>query len=175
MEILKQSLWSQFGATMDMLENVLHLCTDDFLQSHQKFFYITFHTLIFLDYYLTLPPKNFVPTLSFTEVPKDNIPAEAIDDLLPDQFFTKTELLSYLKSSREKCKSLISRLGANPEIRFIEELEEGAMNYSIVEILLYNMRHVQHHTAQLNLLLRQEMIQSTPWVGQTTEPLKGLK
>ena len=27
------------------------------------------------------------------------------------------------------------------------------MNYSVVEILLYNMRHVQHHAAQLNLLL----------------------
>ena len=171
MEILRQNLWSQFGAAIDMLENVIELCTDDFLQSHQKFFYITFHILIFLDYYLTIPPKGFVPFLSFTEVPKDEIPANAIDDLLPDRFYTKSELITYLKLSRVKCKNLIKRLEKEPGLRFIEELEVGAMDYSAIEILFYNMRHVQHHTAQLNMLLRTEMNHSVKWIGRTTEIL----
>ncbi|MBP6569035.1 MAG: hypothetical protein KA270_17810, partial [Saprospiraceae bacterium] len=34
----------------------------------------------------------------------------------------------------------------------------------VLEILLYNMRHVQHHTGQLNLLLRQNVHQSPKWV-----------
>ena len=38
-------------------------------------------------------------------------------------------------------------------------------NYSVFEILLYNMRHVQHHTAQLNLLLRQEINTAPKWVS----------
>jgi uncharacterized damage-inducible protein DinB len=33
-----------------------------------------------------------------------------------------------------------------------------------VELLLYNLRHVQHHTAQLNLLIRQAGGEPAPWV-----------
>ena len=37
------------------------------------------------------------------------------------------------------------------------------MDYPILEILLYNLRHTQHHTAQLNLLLRQDLDQHMEW------------
>ena len=37
------------------------------------------------------------------------------------------------------------------------------MNYPILEILLYNMRHTQHHTAQLNMLLRQDINKHIEW------------
>jgi len=41
-----------------------------------------------------------------------------------------------------------------------------------LEFLLYKMRHVQHHTAQLNLLIRQATNSDAPrWVGRTTLPL----
>jgi uncharacterized damage-inducible protein DinB len=38
-------------------------------------------------------------------------------------------------------------------------------------LLLYNMRHVQHHTAQLNLLLRQRGIIPPNWVSEKKEGL----
>lgn len=34
------------------------------------------------------------------------------------------------------------------------------------ELLLYNMRHVQHHTGQLNLILRQKTGSAPRWVAQ---------
>jgi uncharacterized damage-inducible protein DinB len=34
------------------------------------------------------------------------------------------------------------------------------------ELLLYNMRHVQHHAAQLNLLLRQKTDSAPNWVSK---------
>ena len=40
------------------------------------------------------------------------------------------------------------------------------------ELLLYNMRHVQHHAAQLNMLLRQKTDSAPDWVskgGQNTK------
>ena len=40
------------------------------------------------------------------------------------------------------------------------------------ELLLYNMRHVQHHAAQLNMLLRQTTDSAPDWVskgGQNTK------
>lgn len=33
-----------------------------------------------------------------------------------------------------------------------------------IEVLLDNLRHVQHHTAQLNLILRQETGSAPRWV-----------
>ena len=35
----------------------------------------------------------------------------------------------------------------------------------MLEVLLYNMRHVQHHVAQLNLLLRQSINDAPNWVS----------
>ena len=40
--------------------------------------------------------------------------------------------------------------------RFKEGDEPNDMDYPILEILLYNMRHTQHHAAQLNMMLRQD-------------------
>jgi len=39
-------------------------------------------------------------------------------------------------------------------------------NFSFLEILLYNMRHIQHHVAQLNLYLRQTIDRAPKWVSQ---------
>ena len=80
---IKESLWRQFGASIDMLENVIVMSPEDFIHENKQFFYIIFHNLIFLDYYLTIPPKDFIPKLPFTIKEADEIPKEAIDDLIP--------------------------------------------------------------------------------------------
>jgi uncharacterized damage-inducible protein DinB len=41
-------------------------------------------------------------------------------------------------------------------------------SFSLLELSFYNMRHVQHHTAQLNLLLRQTIADAPKWVGRAT-------
>jgi len=38
---------------------------------------------------------------------------------------------------------------------------------------LYNLRHVQHHAAQLNLILRQTIDSAPPWVGRAKLALEG--
>jgi uncharacterized damage-inducible protein DinB len=43
----------------------------------------------------------------------------------------------------------------------------STLNYSVLEILLYNLKHVQHHVGQLNLLLREETGQAADWVSGT--------
>jgi hypothetical protein len=42
---------------------------------------------------------------------------------------------------------------------------------SVFELLLYNLRHVQHHAAQLNLILRQQVDAAASWVGRTAGDL----
>ena len=47
--------------------------------------------------------------------------------------------------------------------RFVEDVEIGKMDYSLLEISLINMRHVQHHIAQLNMMLRNEGHEPPKW------------
>jgi DinB superfamily len=161
---IKEILWNQFGASIDMLINVISNCPDDYFLTHKRFYYIAFHSTIFLDYYLTIPPGDFSPMLSFTQKEPADRPSEAIDDLIPDKIYNKQEMEKYLQQSRNKCKQLIESL---TDEKLSERFTEGDglndMDYPILEILLYNLRHTQHHTAQLNMLLRQDMDKHMEW------------
>jgi len=171
LESLKESLWQQFGASIDMLKNALILCPEEYWNANRKIFYMAYHTLIFLDYYLTISPKNFTSPLPFRLAESDEVlEEELIDDIIPERIYSKNELLDYLQLSRNKCQKLISALTEEKLAeRFIEE--SGDMNYSTLEILLYNMRHVQHHAAQLNLLLRQGISKGPKWISRAKDDL----
>jgi hypothetical protein len=163
MNVLRESLWKQFGASIDMLKNAIMLWPEEYWYSKKRFFYIAYHSLIFLDYYLTVPADNFSSPLPFTITESGDISNDAVDDLVPDRVYTKSELLDYLQSNREKCHQLIAGLTEEKlSERWIEK--SGNINYSVMEIILYNMRHVQHHAAQLNLILRQNINYAPDWV-----------
>ena len=167
--VIRENLWKQFGASIDMLHNAIAMWPEEKWLAKKKFFYIAYHTLVFLEYYLTNPPpSNFSAGLPFTE---SNIVVEyAVDDLTPDRIYTKEELLNYLQSTREKCRNAIAGLTEeNIYDRWVEP--SGQRNYYIVELLLYNMRHVQHHSAQLNMMLRQEINDAPAWVGRAKDDL----
>lgn len=161
---LKEILWNQFGASIDMLINVISNCPDDYFLTHRRFYYIAYHSAIFLDYYLTIPPTGFSPLLPFTQKKPGERPPEAIDDLIPDKIYSKPEILEYLELSRKKCKQIVESLtGEKLKERFMEGNQPNDMDYPILEILLYNLRHTQHHTAQLNLLIRQDLNKHMEW------------
>ena len=160
--LIKESLWKQFGASVDMLENAIMLCPIEHWDTDRKFWYNAYHCLFFLDYYLSLEPQNFSPPPPFT--------LSELGDMMPDRVYSKKELLSYLQSSRDKCHQLISGLTEEKlSSRWINL--PGTKNYSVLEILLYNIRHVQHHAAQLNLLLRQAIDNATSWVSRAKDDL----
>ena len=87
-----------------------------------------------------------------------------IKGTMPERTYTQLELLTYLSFCQQKCHNKIANLTEeNVMARWINSRRD----YSIVEVLLYNMRHVQHHTAQLNLVLRQNEIPAPDWVSRT--------
>ncbi len=86
---LKRILWQQFGATIDMLENALVACPNELWNTESKFWY-RYHTLFYLDYYLSDTPERFLPPPPFTLSEFDP------DGVLPDRIYDKAELLTYL-------------------------------------------------------------------------------
>jgi len=163
---IKNNLWNQFGASIDMLHNAIALCPEDTLTANKKIFYRAYHTLVFLDYYLTNPPDGFTSPLPFKIAASGEILDEdAIDDIVPDRIYTKEELLDYSHTCREKCRRIIEAL--TEETLMEPWIEDGGDRvYPMFELLLYNMRHVQHHAAQLNMLLRQTINNAPDWVSR---------
>lgn len=161
---MKEIVWNQFGASIDMLINVISNCPDNYFEQNPRFYFIAFHSAIFLDYYLTIPPSDFSPLLSFTQKEPKDKPKEAIDDLIPDKIYSKKEIVDYLNQSREKCRQIVYAL-TNDKLnqRFKEGNEPHDMDYPILEILIYNLRHTQHHAAQLNMLIRQDFDKHMEW------------
>jgi len=145
----KSDIWRQFGAAIDMLENAIQACPEALWRDRSRepeFWYLAFHTLFWSDLYLSKSAEGFAPPAPFTLSELD--PA----GLLPERVYSKVELQSYLEHCRKKCRERIESLkeeGAKKRFKI------GRVDLAVSELLLYNMRHVQHHAAQLNLLLRQ--------------------
>jgi hypothetical protein len=174
-QYFKQVLWRNFGAAINMLQETIRLCPNALWQKKGRFFYMVYHTTVFLDYYLSIPVRDFDPPLSYTLVHPDTLPAGAIDDVIPDRLYTREEMINWLDSIRGKCKSLV--LESSHERLAQRWIQDDELNlhlgcpslvkdYSILEIIFYNFRHVQHHVAQLNLMLRAEANTAADWISQ---------
>lgn len=163
--IWKTTLWRQFGAAIDMLENAIRACPDHVWGNRVGWYeYWTYasHTLFWLDYYLSDQDPNYTPPEPFTLCELDP------DGVLPPRVYTRDELLDYLAYGRAKCRRVIAALTEEEMTR----LSLKRPGLTAIELLLYNMRHVQHHTAQLNLLLRQKIDSAPRWVSIAAGPLE---
>lgn len=155
---LKASLWQQFGASIDSLADATRACPDHLWRAslwhdptakpeRTQAWFIVYHTLFWLDLYLTGADEGYVPCF-FTLIEQDD------DDPIPDRPYTKAELLAYLDQGRSKCRAAIESLtdeSAQKPCRF------GWGELSFLELLHYNLRHIQEHADQLNLLLGQHI------------------
>jgi hypothetical protein len=150
----------QIHAAIDMLSNAIKACPDHVWagEGQSAFWYIAFHTLFFLDLYLSevdepqfLPP----PPFGLGEL-EDKV-------VLPGRVYTKDELVGYLGHCRKRLDKVMAAMTEAWAAK-VCPIPYRAMSNG--ELLLYNMRHVQHHTAQLNLLLRQKTDSAPGWVSR---------
>jgi hypothetical protein len=158
---LKSSIWSQFGAAIDMLENAIVACPDALWGEHiqaRDFWYVAYHALFWLDLYLFGAEEGFEPPAPFRLVEMDP-PYE-----LPDRVYTQAELQTYLQHCRAKCRTTIEALNDETAWRLCK-FSWGEVSF--VELLLYSMRHVQEHASQLSVILGQHTAAAPGWVGRT--------
>jgi hypothetical protein len=57
----RETLWHQFGASIDMLKNAVVSCPEALWDNESEFWYLAYHTLFWLDYYLAEDPNEFLP------------------------------------------------------------------------------------------------------------------
>lgn len=153
----------QFGAALDMLENAIDLCPEDLWAAKtqspfHEFWYMAYHTLFWTELQLHGSVAGFQPVEPFGLEELD--PAGAF----PDRTYGKAELKSYLAHCRSRMKESFAQPAAWQD-KPLFETRWGGLTY--LELLLYCMRHIQHHAAQLNLILRQQLDRAPGWVGRT--------
>jgi len=171
----RTALWQQFGATIDTFDAALLACPSTLWQGrlwsthsepslppqYAAFWSIAHHTLFWLDLYLTGSLEGFAPPMPFTL--DDGSPSRVI----PEQPYTREELHAYLVTLRQKCQATLAGLSDEQARQPVDFpwIAENPISY--FELLLYTMRHVQEHAAQLNLFLGQNGIaEISEWVSR---------
>jgi len=163
----KAAVSRQFGAAIDMLDNALRACPDELWQAQiyneamQRpefggFWYVAYHTLFWLDFYLADTADGFKPPPPFTL-------SELVADAFPERVYTKAELQTYLEFGRDKCRA---KLETTADLLVAQRCRTDWFEMSAAELLLYNMRHVQEHAAQLSLFLGQSVGSAPGWVAK---------
>lgn len=169
------SIWRQFGAAIDMLENALRACPDELLQERlynersappefAEYWYVVYHALFWLDFYLSDSAEGFAPPAPFTL-------SELEAGLLPERLYTKAELQTYLEHGRNKCRA---KLEALTDALVPQQSRRDWPDMSVAELLFYNMRHIQEHAAQLNLFLGQKVGSAPGWVAKAQKNGSGV-
>jgi hypothetical protein len=158
-------LWRQFAVAIDTFGDTLRDCPDELWEKRlwedqpdqwvaagfAAFWYLGYHTLFWLDLYLTGAEEGFAPPAPF-----DLVEMEA-NEILP-RTYTRTELLSYLEYCRRKCQETIAAL-TSAEANRLCRFPWGELSFA--ELQLYNLRHVQEHGAQLRMFLGQQAGKAT--------------
>ena len=161
---LKKSVWQQYGAALDTLNDALNLCPDELWtaalwpdaddERYGQVWYIAYHTLSWTDLFLGGSYKDFKPPLPF------------IRGVLPDQPYTKADIQAYLMQCREKGKAIIESL---TDEKAYQICVFDWMEPTYLELQIYSLRHIQEHAAQLNFFLGQQGITGQDWVAQARE------
>ncbi|MCI0650954.1 MAG: DinB family protein [Planctomycetes bacterium] len=157
----KTGIWEQFGAAIDTLENSITACPEEIWRDRGRrpeYWYLAYHTIFYLDYYSSDPKQEFAPPDPYTLSELD--PGGA----MPPRAYTQDELRRYLDHCRKKCRAAIAAL---TDERARQPCGFARRDMTLFALFLYVMRHVQHHAAQLNLILRQTIDSAPPWVSKS--------
>jgi hypothetical protein len=162
--VLKTSVWQQFGAALDTLDDALNLCPDSLWtavlwedpddERYGHFWYIASHTLLWLDLFLGGTMEGFVPPLPF------------VRGRLPENPYTKEDVRTYLRQCRQKSKAIIEGL---TDEKAYQVCVFDWMTPTYLELQLYSMRHIQEHAAQLNYFLGQNGVTGQDWVAKARD------
>src|SRR5262245_55318134 len=91
---IRTMLWQQYGAAIDTLADAIRLCPDELWTAvlwkddedarYGQFWFSAYHTLFWIDLYLTSTYEDFKP------------PAPFVRGKLPEQPYTKDQVTHYL-------------------------------------------------------------------------------
>ena len=167
-EALRPVLKSQYHATLAMLREAIERCPDEewFSKEHvNAFWQIAYHALFFTHLYIQPNEAAFRPWENHQSdvqnpdgLPGPPDPNSALP-LIPRPY-TKAEVLAYWRFCEEMVDSAVDALDLHSPDSGFSWYKMSKLEHQIV-----NIRHIEHHMAQLADRLRAVADIGIKWVG----------
>jgi hypothetical protein len=165
LDLFKQLTTHQYTASLCTLGMCVDRCPEEIWQAKVArfpFSQTVFHTLFYTDLYLSesidaqrLQPYHVEHAEWFADY-------EQLENREPTTLYERTDIQRYLLHCRRRAEEVMTTESA-------ESLAAIAgfswRQIPRAELHVYNIRHIQHHAAQLILKLRLEAGLHFPWVG----------
>ena len=147
---------SQYHAALDMLEQAVTHCPEalwDDPTDNNRFWQVAYHALYYVHLYLQPTEADFQPW------PQHHPDSEGIGSQASTPY-TQAEVLDYLAFCRDQVDRQIPALDLAAESGF------HWIPLTKLELQIYNIRHVQHHTGELCERLGPRAQVEIDWVGK---------
>jgi hypothetical protein len=165
LDTVKELIANQFEAVFCTLNVCIDRCPEiswEVSVANHRFCQVAFHTLFYADFYLGPDEESFRRQPFHRDHADFFRGYEEFEDHAPTLLYDKPSIQTYLEHCRQKASETIA-------LETAESLTAPACFarrcFSRAELHVYNIRHVQHHAAQLSLRLRLDSQQDIPWIG----------
>ena len=167
MALLKQVIIRQYGAALKMLGACIERADGDVWRrtvGRFPFWHVAYHVLFYTDLYLSEGEAAFRPVGLHREDYNflGQQPWPPFKKVLAEKPYEKTELADYLEACRAKVKAA---LAAETEQTLAGPSGFSWLPFTRLELHIYNIRHIQHHTGQFAAMIRREGGEGVPWSG----------
>lgn len=161
---MKEIIKSQYRASLAMLEEAIAQCPEalwDDSETKYRFWHTVYHTLFYTHLYLQINEAAFVPWSKHRNEQQffDSVPWEPQRTPKTGKPYSQEELLEYLAMCQHRVEEAITAVDLEAMSGF------NWLPISKLELQFYIIRHIQHHTAQLDDRLRNKADISIQWVG----------
>jgi hypothetical protein len=162
---LRSVLKSQYHAAIEMLEQAVQRCPDDLWLSGEHpnaFWHVAYHALFVTHMYLQTSVEAFSPLEQHRDTYQFLGPVPGNPQLSPKigEPYSKAKIVEYLQLCKAEIDNAVDGFDLAAQ-------ESGFPWYKMskLEHQLVNLRHLQHHTAQLADRLRRSAGLGVSWVG----------
>jgi hypothetical protein len=160
---IQDHLASQFLASLAMLRTAIEKCPEELWLSAEyrnRYWHIAYHTLFCADMYLQAneneirPRPNHQPGAQFL----GSSPSAPDVPIVIERPYSQEEVLAYHAFCCAEVRTKVPAFELSGPSGF------HWLPFSKLEVHLYNLRHIQHHTGQLADRLRAHAGLGVPWV-----------
>lgn len=163
LDTFKQLIVAQYEAALSMYKACIDRCPDAVWNSriaNYTFSQVAFHTLFWTDFYLSQSEDSFRRQSFHLNNERFFGDYEEFEDRAPVRLYERAPIRAYMEQCRSKASEVLAEETADTL-----SAEYPRRGFSRAELHVYNIRHIQHHTAQLSLRLRLDANEGIPWVG----------
>ncbi|MCX6121258.1 MAG: hypothetical protein NTX44_06525 [Ignavibacteriales bacterium] len=162
---IKKSYSRQIGAAFKMLEHVIDNANDTTWTakiSNVPFWQICYHVLWFTDFYFHADEATFRPQ-SFDMKGIHNYSVYPDSQMIEDQKhpISKSNMKAYCTYVRQKANQFIQNINVT---YFTTPSPFEWHGFPKIDLVDYNLRHLQHHVGQLDIVTRREQNIGNPWI-----------